>query len=50
MKYLFLTTVVILGLGLSACSAKDVYHDDGAYDRANAASKESLQGLDRDTK
>jgi len=50
MKKVILSTIVILGLGLSACSAKNIYHDDNAYNRANSASEKSLNGLDRDTK
>jgi len=48
MRIFILSALVILGLGLSACSGKDVYHDDGAYDRTNKASSESLRGLERD--
>ncbi len=50
MKIFTFAILVILGFGLSACSGKDVYHDDGAYERANKASDDSLKGLDRDTK
>ncbi|WP_294964232.1 hypothetical protein [Sulfurimonas sp.] len=53
MKIFTFTILVILGLVLSACSGKDiynnVYHDDGAYDRANKASSKSLRGLEKDT-
>ena len=49
MKIFTFGILVILGFGLSACSGKDVYHDDGAYERANKASDDSLKGLDRDT-
>ncbi|MFT7004552.1 MAG: hypothetical protein ACJAWW_001915 [Sulfurimonas sp.] len=54
MKRLTFAIFVIIGFGLSACSSKniyhDVYHDDGAYDRANKASSDSLRGLEKDTK
>lgn len=49
MKIFTFTILVILGLVLSACSGKDIYHDDGAYDRANKASSKSLRGLEKDT-
>lgn len=46
MKFLLLSILVILGL--SACSGKNIYHDDNAYNRANTASEKSLKGLDRE--
>ncbi len=49
MKILLLGLLFILGVGFSACSKKAEPKDD-YYDRANKASKESLQGLDRDMK
>jgi len=50
MKVALFSFLVILGFSLNACSGKNIYHDDNAYDRANNASAESLKGLDRDAK
>ncbi len=50
MKIFTFGVLIILGLSIGACSGKDVYHDDKAYERANKASSESLRGLDKDTK
>lgn len=49
MKVLLLGTLFVLGLSFSACSKAPQAQDD-YYDRANKASKESLQGLDRDVR
>ncbi len=50
MKILLLGMLFILGVSFSACSEKAPEPKDDYYDRANKASKESLQGLDKDMK
>lgn len=52
MKVFLLSLLFILGFSFSACSKtpKANNTDNGYYDRANKASKESLRGLDRDIK
>ena len=49
MKFFIFSILITSGLFLSACT-KHVYHDDGAYNRANKASAESLRSLERDTR
>ena len=46
MKIFLVVSFIFLGLVLSACST----HKDDFYDRSNAASEKSLNGLERDTK